>query len=158
MGRITLRPLDPQNPDDAIVLYALLLERPGYARISSIEDPTFDDHVAFVTRHPYRLWYMIDLTIGGLPLPIGSIYATNQNEIGIAVKSAYQGNGCGPEALQLFLAMHRPLPAIPGTRAAQWLANINPLNERSRAMFEDFGFKLIQQTFALPSPEEREHD
>lgn len=155
-NQMTLRPMDPANYSDVQDLYRLLVERPDYARISSVERPEFADHVAFIHRHPYRVWYMIDVEMDGVTVTVGSIYATTQNEIGIAIQKAFHGMGFGPRAIDMLISTHRPLPALPGTRPAQWLANINPANERSIKMFERMGFKLIQQTYALPPPERRE--
>lgn len=154
-SRMKLRPVDPESYRDVQDLYQLLLERPDYARISSVERPEFADHVAFIKRHPYRVWYMIDVEMLIDTVTVGSIYATNQNEIGIAIQKDFQSRGFGPRAVDMLISTHCPLPALAGTRTAQWLANINPANERSAKMFERMGFRLIQQTYALPSPPER---
>lgn len=160
-----LQPVNPNDPEHIEILYQLMIERPEYARISSVENPTIADHEAYVKRHPYRYWYMVKaskLNVPGAPFlnwgTVGSIYATMNNEIGISILERFQGLGLGPQALAMFISSHAPLGHIPGQRAAQWLANINPHNPRSQKMFQNAGFTLLQYTYALPSTRGEDHD
>lgn len=119
-------------------------ERENQANIS-FKLPTWAEHVTFVSRRPYRHWYIIVIESGSWT---GSISATNRNEIGIVLLKRYRGHGIGPAAVRRFIDAHQPLPGIPSERSDKWLANIAPSNEPSRKMFERLGFKIIQHTYA----------
>lgn len=115
-------------------LYDLLKERPPEANISHRQMPTFEDHCAFVSSRPYAAWYLI--FDGGDPA--GSIYLTQQGEIGIHLIKSRQKQGLGANAVSELMRQH-------GRR--RYLANIAPANEPSRKMFKGMGFKLIQETY-----------
>jgi RimJ/RimL family protein N-acetyltransferase len=119
----------------SVFLYDLLSERDPVANISHREMPTFVKHNNFVNSRPYKSWYIVYADHG----PVGAIYLTMQNEIGIGILKAHQGLGYGKQAVCLLMEMH------PGER---FLANINPLNTRSIDMFLDLGFELVQFTYA----------
>jgi RimJ/RimL family protein N-acetyltransferase len=121
-------------------LYELLKEREPHQNISHREMPSYEEHVRFVDSQPYREWFVIfnEHEPNGM-LPIGAIYLSKQNEIGIFIAKEYQGKGHGKTAICLLMNRH------PGER---FLANINPLNERSIDVFLDLGFELKQLTYA----------
>lgn len=122
-----------ERPDRALVLYQLLEERDPSANISHKAMPSWEDHVRFVESKPYEAWYFIEnATIAG------ACYLSRQNEIGVAVFKAHQGNGYGPWAVQALMLKH-------GRR--RYLANVSPHNERSAEMFEGLGFTHIQNTY-----------
>jgi len=132
------------------VLYDLLKERDPVANISHQKMPAEEEHCAFVRRMPYRHWYLIQdwpmtyedaVFEGKTPEWVGSIYLTNQREVGIAIFKQHQGKGYGTEAMKLMMEMH------PG----KFLANISPHNPDSVKFFKRFGAKLIQNTFLLES-------
>lgn len=129
-------------------LYELLREREDeHQNNISFKLPEFDEHIRFVQSNPYRYWYLIEA-----PAPmglVGYISATRRNEIGIVLKRTARRRGYGGAALQQFIDTHKPLPAIPSERSGRWLANINPANEASKALFRSLGFSHIQETFAL---------
>lgn len=127
------------RPKAARVLHDLLLERDPQANISHVEMPTWEQHCAFIASRPYKEWHLIEA--GGEV--VGACYVSKQNEIGIFIFRQHQGNGYGSAAVRQILAAH------PGERM---LANVAPLNERSRAMFERLGFRHVQNTFALETP------
>jgi len=142
-------------------LYDLMKERTPEISISHTTLPTFEQHRQFVTRRPYRLWYMIEPTgtrviatkaVGELPVYywVGYVSATPRNEIGVVLAKAYRGQGYGPLAIRELMRLHEPLPAEPSVRAGRWLANIAPGNEHSQYIFRDkLGFKKIQETYQL---------
>ena len=116
------------------ILWELLAERTPEQSISHQEMPTFKEHQKFVRGHPYRAWYLIlDISF----TPVGSVYLTRQNEIGIFIFKAYQRKGYAKEGIAE-LQRRYPEPM---------LANINPANEPSRALFEKLGGKMIQVTY-----------
>jgi RimJ/RimL family protein N-acetyltransferase len=123
----------------ATFLYDLLFERDPIANISHREMPTFEQHRDFVESRPYEAWYIVHADDD----PIGAIYLTKKDEIGISILKAYQGNGYGKQAIYLLMRMHP---------VKRFLANIAPGNTRSITMFEKLGFELIQFTFAKDKP------
>jgi RimJ/RimL family protein N-acetyltransferase len=82
---------------------------------------------------PYKAWYIVFCE----DQPVGATYLTYQNEIGIFISKAHQGNCYGKMAVRLLMQVHPE---------KQYLANIAPGNARSIAMFENMGFDLIQLT------------
>ena len=118
-------------------LYELLKERDATkVNISHREMPSFEAHMAFVDSKPYREWFVIFEEWGNVEMgPIGAIYLSKDNEIGIFISKAYQGKGYGKKAVRLLMQIN------PGKR---FLANIAPGNVRSLAMFEKMGFELKQ--------------
>jgi RimJ/RimL family protein N-acetyltransferase len=129
-----------QEPGDVIrFLYRLLQERNPIASISHREMPTFEQHLGFVMRTPYKAWYVICADNRAGDARVGSVYLTNDNEIGIALLKDHQGCGHGVNAVRALMELH------PSDR---FLANIAPGNARSISMFENMGFDLIQLTLA----------
>jgi hypothetical protein len=132
--------------DAAVFLYELLQarEQEHDVNISHSTCPTWEQHCDFVISKPYRLWYLIE--VDGVRL--GYISATDRNEIGIVLLVQARGIGIGTAAVRYLMREHRPLPAVPSVRSGHWLANINPNNTRSIAMFHNLGFRMIQNTYA----------
>jgi len=135
MKHINLINVYPASMSTIAFLYDLLSERDPIANISHREMPSFEAHRNFVESRPYLAWY----TVQADEEPLGAVYLTKDNEIGIFISKAHQGHGYGKKAVYILMAMHP---------AKRFLANIAPGNERSRAMFEKLGFELIQYTFA----------
>lgn len=155
-GKIVIRLLDIYQgtairPNALEFLYELMRERDPEINISHSTLPSFEQHRQFVTRRPFRLWFLIERAPVGNEPPawLGYVSATHRNEIGIVLRRQYRGNGFGPEAVGLLTKIHKPLPAEPSERNGSWLANIAPTNAHSRHMFEKLGFTKIQETFAL---------
>jgi RimJ/RimL family protein N-acetyltransferase len=140
-------------------LYDLIKERDPEINISHSTLPSFEQHRQFVTRRPYRFWYLIEYTPEQTemrPPPayfVGYISATHANEIGIVLKKCWRGIGCGPVAIRMLIALHSPNPADASVRNGHWLANIAPANEHSRHVFTSLGFRKIQETFEFQSEE-----
>jgi RimJ/RimL family protein N-acetyltransferase len=120
-------------------LYELLKERDPSVNISHRKMPSFEDHVAFVDSRPYSEWFIIFV----MERPVGSIYLSKQNEIGVFIAKSEQGRGYGKSAVRLLMDIN------PSKR---FLANVAPGNTRSMAMFERLGFELIQLTFRKEMP------
>jgi RimJ/RimL family protein N-acetyltransferase len=118
-------------------LYTLLAERDPKTFISHKSMPTYDEHTAFVKSQPYTAWYVIVLDDED-EAPIGSIYLSKRDEIGIFLQKQHQGSGLGMAAMELLMAKHY---------RARYLANISPSNDASIGFFTRCGFRLIQHTF-----------
>tara|TARA_B110000438_G_scaffold70287_1_gene70502 strand:+ start:780 stop:1202 length:423 start_codon:yes stop_codon:yes gene_type:complete len=121
---------------DIRFLYELLKERDSKANISHKKMPTYSEHIKFVNSKPYNKWYIIKFE----NKKIGSIYLTNQNEIGIFIKKDIQGKNLGKQALSLM---------IDKNPRKRYLANVNPKNSKSIRFFKSNGFKIVQHTFEL---------
>ena len=117
-----------------VFLYELLAERDPISNISHRKMPSYYMHASFVDSRPYLEWFIIYAEDD----PVGAVYLTHQNEIGIAIMKAHQGNCYGKQAVRLLMQIH------PGK---QFLANIAPSNTKSISMFETLGFDLCQYTF-----------
>lgn len=129
------------HPRAAPILYSLLEERTPEQSISHRHMPSIAEHNAFVANYggphePYFYWGLIDVN-GTI---VGHIYLTRRNEIGIQIYNRHQGKGHGTEAVQLLMRLF-------GKR--EYLANINPFNQASIAMFMKLGFGLCQLTYRL---------
>lgn len=119
------------------LLYDLLLERDiGIESISHQSIPTPQEHANFVRSRPYFAWYFVENEEG---VAVGSIYLTKDREVGISVFKNQRRNGYAREALYALIAKW------PG----KFLANINPHNAKSIALFEGLGFRHIQNTYLL---------
>lgn len=153
-GRTMIRLLDIYHgsnirPGALEFLYELMKEREPEINISHRELPSFQAHRQYVTRRPYRFWYLLERQAEGRedPVWIGYISATHANEIGIVIRKPYRGNGFGPMAIRMLTQFHRPNPAAPGVRNGHWMANIAPANAHSKHVFEHLGFREIQRTY-----------
>lgn len=121
------------------VLWQLMQEREPHVNISHRGMPTWEQHVNFVSSRPYKNWWIIQTDEGECA---GACYLSKQNEIGVFVLKAYSGRSIGLSAICEIMVLH------PGERL---LANINPRNESSIALFERLGFRHCQSTYELVS-------
>ena len=135
---ISLRPV---RKTDCPFLYETLLERDKRVNISHTKMPTYNQHVKFVMSKPYSKWYIINFN----NKKIGTIYLSNQDEIGIYIKNTNQGGGIGQKALKLLMQKN------PRKR---YLANVNPKNSKSIKFFKKNKFKILQHTYEL-NPKKR---
>lgn len=123
------------------ILYDLLAERTPEQSISHKKMPTHSEHIAFVDSKPYKAWYLVVEESEGY---VGAVYLSRQNEIGVGIFKHHQGKGYGEAAVRE-LMRRCPLP-----EGERYLANVNPDNEVSQAMFEKLGAKVIQYTYEVP--------
>lgn len=119
------------------LLFDLLSERNKNQSISHHEMPRFEDHVEFVDSEPYLAWYFI--LDEHEDMIVGSIYLTQQREIGISIFSMFRGHGYATGAIKKVMKDH------PG----RFVANINPRNLASVRLFNQFNSKLIQHTYEV---------
>ena len=134
---VTLREVDADNSNDLVFLYKLLEERRPDENISHKTTPTWREHCKFVESRPYLTWRLI------FPVlrvePVGAIYLSRQNEIGIWVLLDERQHGYAEAAVRAL---------IEECEGKRLLANINPANGKSIALFEKLGFRLVQHTYA----------
>ncbi len=134
-----------QEPKAAGLLWTLLEERAPWQSISHKKMPTWEEHVAFILSRPYQHWYLCEAIIDQYDEAayvtdyVGAVYLTKQREIGVSILRAYRGRGFGVSAVKTLMAKH------PGS----FLANVNPANEVSAALFQAIGFRHVQNTYCL---------
>jgi len=127
--------IDVYKSSDALrILYQLLEERSPEINISHRKMPTWEEHRVFVSSYPYLVWYLIEVE----EVPVGAIYLSKQDEIGVFILQIYQGRGYARRAISMLMEHH------PRER---YLANINPENHKSIELFRDLGFSHIQVTY-----------
>ncbi len=132
--KISLRPV---VDSDAEFLFDLLKERKPDQNISHREMPTFEKHCEFMRGNPYPVWYVIEC---GHHTPVGHVYLTKHDEIGIFVKTAFHQMGIATNAVEELMRLHK---------RDRYLANISPRNGKSQAFFAKHGFTHIQNTYEL---------
>lgn len=146
--KITLKSIY-KEPFGRQALYDLLKVRSQeddpYTNISHRVLPKYRKHVEFVKSVPYRAWVFVKAD----DVIVGTINITKRNEIGIIIHPDHRGKGIGKVALKLVLAKYRPRKWRPSEVPENFVANINPKNERSIRLFESLGFKHIQNTYTL---------
>lgn len=118
-----------------LLLFELLRERLPEESISHKKMPGWDAHCEFVESRPYLAWYRIEVG----PKAVGACYLSKQREIGVGVLKRERGHRYGLAAVKLLMQAH------PG----KFLANVNPANEASAHLFQNLGFKHIQDTYAI---------
>ena len=129
------------DPASYGILFDLLAERTPEQSISHKELPPYYKHIDFVDSKPYKAWYLVIDESEGY---VGAVYLSRQNEIGVGIFKAHRGKGYGEAAVKE-LMRRCPLP-----EGERYLANVNPSNDVSRAMFEKLGAKVIQYTYEVP--------
>ena len=112
----------------------MLKEREGHINISHKSLPEWNEHLEFIKSQPYLKWEKILFQ----NKPVGNIYLTNRNEIGIFIKKEFQYKGIGSTALKQFMKK---------SGQKRFLANINPTNYKSIQFFGKNGFSHIISTF-----------
>lgn len=129
-----------RRKDAASILYELLRERSEerdrFVNISHRHLPTWRKHLAWLRSKPHPIFYLILIDADCA----GYVYLSAASEIGICLFRKYRGKGIGPEAVAALMKRHP---------RARMLANINPKNARSIALFQKLGFTLLQQTYEL---------
>ena len=115
-------------------LFDLLKDRKPWESISHKKMPHYDEHVKFVRSKPYKKWYIIDYRG-----PVGSIYLTHENQVGIFIERHNQGRKFGAKALNMLLEDSPNVETI--------YANIGAFNSRSLCFFVMKGFKQERVDF-----------
>lgn len=128
-------------PEAVEILFNLLKERTPKQSISHKHMPTPEEHFRFFMSKPYTAWYLIK----GDDNYVGSIYLTDNREIGVFIFERYARLGYGLGAVKELMHLW------PG----RFLANINPSNDTSIKFFtKNFRARHIQNTYELQPTEE----
>lgn len=135
----------------AQILWDLMHEVELHQAISHVTMPTWEEHLSFVQRYPFRIWYLIEAE----GIFVGYISLSRHNEIGLRLFREHQRKGHGSWAVRELIRMWAGDLAKPraGLQRGGFLANINPANEASLKLFASLGFKHVQNTYALDACE-----
>lgn len=133
--QVTLKLLRRYDNDELALLYVLLAEREPEENISHRSMPTYSEHVAYIHYSPHT-YYIIEVDGKN----VGVLYVTTMYEIGVSVLKRCRREGIAKAAIDQLMKEN---PDV------EYLANINPRNEKSIKLFTDLGFNLIQQTYRL---------
>lgn len=125
-----------EKKEHILLLYQLLEERTPEVNISHKKMPTMEEHIKFVSSHPYRLWQIINWK----GKQVGAAYLTHQFEMAVFLLREFQDLIL--PATKGFIEKVKPI-------TKQIAANVNPKNGRYIQMFESLGFKHIQNTYML---------
>ena len=134
-----------QAPEAADLLYRLMQERPAESAIAHRRTPTPEEHRAFMAAKPYRAWCLVQA--GGRY--VGAVTLRPDNEVGVFILREFQRRGYARAALLELMRAYQPLPAIPAARPGHFVANVNPANAASIALFVSLGGRHIANTYQL---------
>lgn len=113
-------------------LYEMLKGRDPTTAISHEKMPTFEQHAAFVNRKPYKAWYVI---MEGNN-PVGNIYLTDRNEIGVHIKASARRQGYATWAVNQLMNQHGP---------RRYFFNVSPNNMDGQDFLHSLGIRRIAQ-------------
>lgn len=136
--------LDPVIPNEiqTDLLYQQLCSRTH--NISHRQMPRYEDHKEFVSRHPYRAWFIIKST----DLVLGNVYVQYDNSIGL---------NCGNQVseiqikaiLDLISIKLKPLDLIPSGRSENFFLNVAASNIELQKKLTNLGLIESQRSFVL---------
>jgi hypothetical protein len=132
-----------KTKEHAAVLYRLLKRRLDSHNISNANLPTYEEHELFVFSNPYRAWYLIQYEQNY----VGSLYLLKSNSVGIFLLPRHIN--FFPPAIEFLISRYKPLPLIKSLRAPFFSINISPENTDLIKAIENFGGKLVQQTYVI---------
>ena len=136
-----LKVIDVYNDTMVQFMYELLLERyevnhiniPGETHGVSVDQdtpptpPTYEEHIKYIRGDRYKHLYYWEV----MKIPVGIVFLTKDNEIGVFVKNEYQDVGYGGKMLLAIIKKHPDLTMI---------ARINPKNQKIIKIVLKLGF------------------
>jgi RimJ/RimL family protein N-acetyltransferase len=128
--------LNKIKEQDYLFLHNLLAQRNSIVNISHKRMPTWEEHVKFVKSKPYSKWYVIYNN----DEKIGSIYLSNQNEIGIHLLKKYENESIYLESIKQLMLLNLKI---------KFCVNVSPKNKNYIVLFKKLGFKMVQHTYEL---------
>jgi RimJ/RimL family protein N-acetyltransferase len=132
-------------PEAAELLYRLMQERPAQSAIAHRRTPTMEEHRAFMAAKPYRAWCLVRAE----GRHVGAVTLTPNNEVGVFILREFQRRGYARAALEELMRAYQPLPGVAAVRPGHFVANVNPKNEASIALFTSLGGRHIANTYEL---------
>jgi hypothetical protein len=132
-----------KTEEHTVALYSLLKQRLDSHNISNANLPTYEEHESFVFANPYRVWYLIQFEKNY----VGSLYLLKSNSVGIFLLPKHIN--FFPSVIEFLMSRYKPLPLIKSVRAPFFSINISPVNVDLIKAIENFGGKLVQQTYVI---------
>lgn len=131
---------------DVKVLYDLLSKR-RYS-ISHGAMPNIASHRSFVRDNPYREWFLVKHD----KAYIGSFYLTHENHISISLLPKYYDKF--RDVLTWIMKTFPVLPEVKSVRPPSYQMNVPIADYELLNILDQIGFKKIQVTYTLETPNE----
>lgn len=111
--------------------------------ISHNQMPSFSEHVQFVRKNPYRIWFLIKLG----ETYVGNAYIQFDNSIGLnLLETTKEGV---PRILRAIQEEIEPLPEIKSVRKNGFHINVAPSNISLLQILKSMGLSESQRSFDL---------
>ena len=130
------------TPQQTEILYRQLMSRSH--NISHEKIPEIEEHAHFVSRHPYRAWYVVTDN----KCVIGNVYVQFDNSIGLncTVDITEQKISI---ILNMIMSKLSPLDAIPSVRYENYSLNVASSNGLLQKKLSNLGLVETQRTYVL---------
>ncbi len=132
--------VDRKSKKHIEILYDVLKEK--QFNISHENQPKKEEHLKFVSNHPYRKWYLIKKENDNK----GSVYITYGNIIGLNILAPSINDYVG--VIGIILKKHEPLEQIKSIRSKYFNINANPNNSILIEAINKLQMVHIQNTYA----------
>ena len=123
-------------------LYELLGQRKHV--VSHKKKPSLAEHQEFVCSNPYRAWFIINRN----STPIGTIYISDENTIGINFSASLDYKFV-KKIVAYVKTNYSPLPEIKSIRGSTFAINVSPKNKPLIRALEILEAKVIQVSYSI---------
>jgi len=111
--------------------------------VSRQNQTSFENHIDFVSNHPYRYWFLIEYEGKN----VGTVYIHKDNSIGLnlIIDFEFLTSAVLKEVIQQF----SPLPPIPSVRNENFIINVPTMDDFIANEVRKIGGLEIQRTFVI---------
>ena len=136
--------LETVIPDDVQIesLYQQLVSRTS--TISHVSLPCYESHKDFVTKHPYRAWFIVKQN----NLVLGNVYVQYNNSIGLNCYDKITEIQIR-SILDIISNRLQPLDPIPSVRLDKFFLNVSASNINLQNKLKNLGLKESQRSFVF---------
>lgn len=106
--------------------------------------PQYDEHIDFVSNHPYRAWFIIKQTKN----VIGTIYVQHDNSIGLNCIDNVTEEQI-EKILSMLTSQLSPLEAVPSARFGEFFLNVSSSNIELQDKLKNIGLTESQRSFCF---------
>jgi hypothetical protein len=106
--------------------------------------PQYEDHIDFVSNHPYRAWFIIKQKKN----VIGTIYVQHDNSIGLNFTNNVTEEQIA-KILSMVTAQLSPLDAAPSIRFGEFFLNVSSSNIELQNKLKNIGLTESQRSFCF---------
>ena len=110
--------------------------------------PQYEDHIDFVSNHPYRAWFIIKQ----IKNVIGSIYVQHDNSIGLNCIDSVTEMQI-EKILNMLTSQLSPLDAAPSVRFGEFFLNVSSCNTELQDKLKNIGLIESQRSFCFVKDE-----